>query len=539
MAASIRHVLRSLIATVPSGLPRLADLAPALREGARLLDGRPEPQVVEVVPPADAARLRSLARAVHAIGVEAIALEQEHSRLLAKVHAEHRAGARNLVHYLALRRCDRSELQGELVRRGLSPLNGGEGSVLQALDIIASNLARLAGDVPHTQGSDWPTTFDSAQSRLSAHADDLLGPPPSARAGRVMVTVASDATEAHIAALLNAGASALRVNCAQGDQESWLQLSQRIRRIAAERAQRCTLLFDLAGPNPRVSSLADKREQKRLKPGAHFVLAADLVTGRALATAREPVVGCTLPEVIADLRVGQRVYYDDGNLAGVIVAQRGAAVRIRVDRARKDGLRLKPNKGLNFPDSTLRLPSLTPKDVADLRFVAEHADVCSMSFIRSSDDVNALYEQLDRCRAEQLGVVLKIETRSALAELPRVLLAAMQRRRIGVLVARGDLALEVGFLKLVESQEAILALGRAALLPTILATQVLEQMGKTGVPARAELSDATLAGRAQCVLLNRGAHVASSVRFLRELLERPECTQGDRRERLGALPLGS
>ncbi len=103
------------------------------------------------------------------------------------------------------------------------------------------------------------------------------------------------------------------------------------------------------------------------------------------------------------------------------------------------------------------------------------------------------------------GVVLKIETRLAFEHLPRLLLTAMRRRRVGVMIARGgDLAVEVGYERMAELQEETLCLCEAAHLPVIWATQVLEQLATTGLPSRAEISDAAMAERAECVMLNKG-----------------------------------
>ena len=117
-----------------------------------------------------------------------------------------------------------------------------------------------------------------------------------------------------------------------------------------------------------------------------------------------------------------------------------------------------------------------------------------------------------------LGVVLKIETRRAFERLPQLLLTAMRRPRVGVMIARGDLAVEVGYERLAELQEEILWLCEAAHLPVIWATQVLEQLAKSGLPSRAEISDAAMGERAECVMLNKGPHIEDAVVVLDDIL---------------------
>jgi pyruvate kinase len=177
-------------------------------------------------------------------------------------------------------------------------------------------------------------------------------------------------------------------------------------------------------------------------------------------------------------------------------------------------------KGINVPDTDLPISALTDKDVADLAMVSELADFVELSFVREPADVIRLFEELDRLGDRDLGVVLKIETRQAFEQLPQLLLTAMRRRRVGVMIARGDLAVETGYERMAELQEETLCLCEAAHLPVIWATQVLEQLATTGRPSRAEISDAAMAERAECVMLNKGPYIADAVVTLDDILGR-------------------
>jgi pyruvate kinase len=117
-------------------------------------------------------------------------------------------------------------------------------------------------------------------------------------------------------------------------------------------------------------------------------------------------------------------------------------------------------------------------------------------------------------------VVLKIETRRGFEELPLLLLAVMGSPAAGVMIAPGDLAIEAGYERLAEVQEEVLWLAEVAHLPVIWATQVLETLAKTGQPTRAEITDASMAERAECVMLNKGPHVTEAVRTLDDILRR-------------------
>jgi pyruvate kinase len=127
---------------------------------------------------------------------------------------------------------------------------------------------------------------------------------------------------------------------------------------------------------------------------------------------------------------------------------------------------------------------------------------------------------MGRLGGDYLGIVLEIETRQAFERLLQLLLTAMRRPHVGVMIARGDLAVEVGYERLAELQEEILWLCEAAHLPVIWATQVLEQLAKSGLPSRAEVSDAAMGVRAECVMLNKGAHIDDAVVVLDDILRR-------------------
>jgi pyruvate kinase len=142
----------------------------------------------------------------------------------------------------------------------------------------------------------------------------------------------------------------------------------------------------------------------------------------------------------------------------------------------------------------------------------------ALSFLRHERDVDTLRRYLAPLGAAHLGVVLKVETTAAFARLPEILLHAMASRRVGVMIARGDLAVEAGYERLAEVQEEILWLCEAAHLPVIWATEVLDQLARTGQPSRAEVTDAAMAQRAECVMLNKGPHIDEAIAALDDIL---------------------
>jgi len=204
-----------------------------------------------------------------------------------------------------------------------------------------------------------------------------------------------------------------------------------------------------------------------------------------------------------------------------IVREMGADwFRLEILRAGRGRADLKAKKGINLPDTPLSLPALTDQDLEALPFVVKHADLVALSFVHDAADIDRLYSELDRLHAPDVGVILKIENQAAFERLPELLITASKRRRIAVMVARGDLGVEIGFERLAEVQEEILWLSEAAQVPVIWATQVLESLAKNGLPSRAEVTDAAMSTRAEAVMLNKGPYIGEAIRFLTDVSRR-------------------
>jgi pyruvate kinase len=293
----------------------------------------------------------------------------------------------------------------------------------------------------------------------------------------------------------------------------------------------------------RVGDVPTRENAILLRPGDLLVLTRDRKpgcpathdsSGRILTPA---AIGCTIPGVFDDVRSGEAIWFDDGKIGGIVEKVEANQLLLRITQARLRGQELRADKGINLPESSLRLAALTAKDLEDLSFVAEHADVVELSFAHSAQDVELLQRHLARLGSRQPAVVLKIETRRGFENLPDMLLTAMRAPCCGVMIARGDLAVECGFERLAEVQEEILWICEAAHVPVIWATQVLETLAKEGMASRAEITDAAMGHRAECVMLNKGPHVLSAVRVLDDILRRMQAHQDKKRSMLRELRL--
>jgi pyruvate kinase len=299
----------------------------------------------------------------------------------------------------------------------------------------------------------------------------------------------------------------------------WIEEGTEVRRLGPSGR---VVSASRVGPVPAVDRPLLLRPADRLvltrdaAPGGPAPVGAD---GRVLGPATIP---CSMPEVFACVRAGEAIWFDDGRIGGRVVAVGPESVEVEIVTARPDGSRLGSDKGINLPDTRFCVDGLTPADVEDLRVAAGHADVVGLSFVDDPGDVRALWRALRTETDRSLGVLVKIETRRAVARLPDILLAGLEGFPFGVMIARGDLAVECGFERLAEVQEEILWMAEAAHAPVVWATQVLETAAKKGRPTRAEITDAGMAVRAECVMLNKGPHLRTALRVLDGVLSRME-----------------
>ena len=280
-----------------------------------------------------------------------------------------------------------------------------------------------------------------------------------------------------------------------------------------------------------------------LKQGDLLIISRDLKPGQSAAfdsagqVLTPAMIGCTIPEVFDRVASGDSIWFDDGKIGGVVEKIESSHVLVRITHALMEGDKLGGDKGINLPDSNLILPALTTKDIEDLSFIAQHADVVELSFANCAQDVELLQQHLAQLGSKLPAIVLKIETRRGFENLPDMLLAAMKWHCCGVMIARGDLAVECGFERLAEAQEEILWICEAAHVPVIWATQVLESLAKKGIPSRAEITDAAMGHRAECVMLNKGPYALSAVKALDDILRRMQAHQAKKSAMLRELRL--
>lgn len=458
------------------------------------------------------------------------------------------SSALNLAHYLALRRHDLRDLQLALMPWGLSSLGRIESRVMPNLDAVIVTLEALCGKAG-AGGFQHPPVeaFFEGVRALAAHTDGLFGTSQAHRRVRIMVTLPTESATDYpsVAAMVSQGADCFRINCAHDSVTEWEAMILNVR--AAERAvgRRCKVMMDLAGPKIRTGPIAFPAGKSRLFPGERVLVLREPASSQCEKEVLPLfLTSCTCPEVLDVVETGASVCIDDGKIRTRVLDTDyrldglKSGVLLEVEHTEPDGSKLKPEKGLNFPGTHLALSPLTAKDLIDLDFVAARADIVGYSFVQTPEDIDYLQAELGkraRPEAEPIAIVAKVETPVAVTNLPELIVHAAGSRSFGVMIARGDLAVEIGYERLIEIQEEILWLCEAAHVPVIWATQVLENLVKKGAPSRGEMTDAAMAERAECVMLNKGPFVTQAISILDDILVRMEAHQLKKTPQLRAL----
>ena len=294
-------------------------------------------------------------------------------------------------------------------------------------------------------------------------------------------------SEENIGALVGAGVDVTRFNFSHGDHHMHLKNAQTVRGTAKQEGRNVAILQDIQGPKIRTGEVEDGTE---LVEGSQVVIAPGDFVGDASR------LSTSYDRLADDVQPGHRLLIDDGLIGLKVVSVEGGEVVCEV----LEGGPVSSHKGLNFPDSHLSIHGLTPKDVEDLRFGIEelHPDWVAVSFVRTGEEGREVKERIEEFGGDA-PVISKIEKHEAIDNIEEIIQASD-----GIMVARGDLAVELSAERVPIEQKRMVARCRRLGKPVIVATQMLDSMIRNPRPTRAEVSDVANAifDRADAVMLS-------------------------------------
>lgn len=435
------------------------------------------------------------------------------TKLIAKLHVLQQKSGTNLIQYLALRNEDIRSLQDNLHHAGLSSLASSESHILKQVQSIRE---RLGAEIKADEISHFD--FYSAQNEVNRFRTDLLGGKRDSSIPHIMVTLDTsfEGNILLIEQLIEAGMNIARINCAHGDEKNWLSLIETVHTAAEKLGCPCKIYMDIAGPKMRVDLRGKCKKKGKLKVAVGKEIL--LVETGAKVRRHQNAIACYENGVFSKLNEGERIIIDDGKFEGIVI-KKNERFFLKITRSSSKKPFIKSDKGLNLPDTLIKVPTLTKADLKAIPFIAKHADLVGCSFLRNQFDLE-LIRNLFRTYKNRPKLILKIETFDAVINLPALLLEAMKDESYGVMIARGDLAVEIGMERLSEIQDEILWICEAAHTPVIWATQVLENYNKSGIATRSEVTDAAHAAKAECVMLNKGDYIVDTIKLLKRILNK-------------------
>ncbi|MFD2203781.1 pyruvate kinase [Shivajiella indica] len=436
-------------------------------------------------------------------------------QLISDIQQEQQDSARNLIHYLTLRNEDIRELQDLLHIYGLSSLASSESHIHRQLQAINERLGRF-----YSEEELDICTYPFSKLKIGEKSRMLFGQKKETYIPYLMVTFDSSFANdyAMVKNLLQNGMNVARINCAHDDEATWSKMINQLKKACTATGLDCKIYMDLAGPKIRTKILGKGKHKgkAKIREGQLIWLAEN----SGDFDKEEIVISPNEKGIIPMLKKGDRVFIDDGLIRCMVEKIKKDRVGIRVIRISSSKGQIKAEKGINFPDTMLQISSLTEFDKSCLPFIVENADLIGYSFVKTAEDIRQLRSELQNLAQNYPSLIIKIETPEAVKNLPSLLLEGMKEKALGLMIARGDLAVEIGFERMGEIQEEILWICEAAHIPVVWATQVLESLHKVGMATRSEITDAGHAAMAECVMINKGEYTIEVMETLRDIVQR-------------------
>lgn len=437
-------------------------------------------------------------------------------------HTDIHTSLLNMKQYLNLRKHDYSLLQDELTKVGLSSFGRSqahmEASINVAIDMLSHALGKKSAIHPAQLSYEESHAIMDKNNEIFSTSSDKT---------KIMITVPSNYgdDENWFSDLAHEGVHLFRINTAHDSIEVWNDMAEKINLEKHASGKDLRIYVDLAGPKIRTSLIKQKKSPDKIKKikvnygDKVMIRSANQPPLKKNPKHVDAIIECTLEKLGSLVKTEEKVFLDDGKIEMVIDAIHGDDIVCTVLTHKEGGSSIKDEKGINFPDSNITIQAITEHDKEILPYICEYANIIGISFAQTPEDIQDLIDHLNILgKKGEIAIVAKIETKKGVENLPRILETLIGYGNSAVMIARGDLAIEIGFENLAYMQEEILDLCTAAHMPVILATQVLENKMKTNIPSRAEISDVAFAHKAECIMLNKGEYAIETIKILSTIL---------------------
>ncbi|MCF8370411.1 MAG: hypothetical protein K9H64_02235 [Bacteroidales bacterium] len=445
------------------------------------------------------------------INKQEIFCRQKYNALFSSISKDKKDSIENFISYLSYRDFQ-LEIDSIFAKNSLPIVFSDTGDFKNSVE----SLKRLLG-------------YSSYQNQLAnfqlKNASDFFGSDHDDGVPSLMVNLQQEAEHdvGYLKNLIACGVRHFRVNCAFGSEMGWERTHRNLQKAAGANNEEANLLFDLAGPKIRIEKLFENHTEVNsidIEKTENLIIFSKSASALKLPGSPDFIKG-VVSSIDCDFSVchpNEIIRFDDSCVEARIIETGNDFLRVSVEKVSQVPYSLLPGKGINFPESDLGISGLTKKDQNDLASVVHLDGTLCFSFVQSAADIIDIEKEISKYRKPDMPVVIKIETFKAVRNLEEIILAAMRFPKVALLIARGDLVSECGWAALPEIQEKISKLGRAAHLPIILATEILESYNQNGLHTRPEMIDLHHARKFDCLLLNKGPNIFDTMDYVRGLI---------------------
>ena len=386
---------------------------------------------------------------------------------------------------------------------------------MESLSTITATLERLTGvpAAPYPR----PEALTLGQRTIRAEREKIFGAPSEAHIQGLMATIPDAAADDPrlVRDLMHAGMGCARIDCSQSGPARWCEIIVNIRIAERELDRPCKIVMDAAGARARVAEVSGQ-EKRRVVKGEIIVLTDDI----AHAPKRGVSFSCVPPGIASRLSLGDRVWINDGRIAAQVVAHSGETAHLEIVATRPKGDKIKTNKSVRFAGVDLAPLAAGRLQEETLDFIAENADACITSLVRTRDDVAKLQRQLRERRGGQaaMPIILAIETAQAAEGLAQLIAQAASGNPTAVMLAEADLSIELGAERMAHLRGQLVRTCRAAHVPIAWTTAALDSLVKEGIPARAAAASVLAGSDYDCIRLDSGPNLVEALAFVMDVL---------------------
>lgn len=451
------------------------------------------------------------------------------------VHPHNRQSVMNMLRYITLRSHDLRKVHDNLSEQGITSLRSSESYVYRNITDALKLVFLLQGKEWIPKESIESMGYKKSKKHIALNSNELFNKKERIHSTEIMVTIPVDAMsdEDLIRDLLRSGMEIARIDLSKGLLSEWLEIIEKIKQTSREIKSPCKILADLPKKELKIEDFRIIKKSMELKnfinikSGDHIILSTQTLQANACkyGNNRELITPAILPVTNVNLNevtnVGDRIILSKGHVKGIILSKSDHEIKVLIKQTHKPKSKIYANSPITVPDSNMAYKAFD-FDPNLVESIIDKVDIIGIAGLQSHKDVSSFLDNSDILNLNKLGLIIHIDSNKAWLDLPMILIEALRHQKVGVMIDREQIGMDVGADRAVEVKDQILWLCESAHIPVIWSTNVLDNLIQSGISKPAEITDAAKAARTECVMLQDGPHVVEAVKLISTILLKME-----------------